>query len=397
MGIRLARGLIAGLAVLMGVPAAALAQAGDPGSLAPGAPASKPSRPGAGAAPGGKSADSPGASDRVDLRPRFRVGESMRYVMQIDSRNRLAPVTPSRDPAQDADVSMDQGQSQRIGLKIDVTAAGEDGASLKVVFESIRLVMDMPGGKAVFDSTSPSGGAGAGGAGSGAKAGVDKDMSELLGKLMGPMVGTTLDVRTDASGAITSVSGGDALTGAGAFAELLKGLTQGLGAGGAAGAGMPAIPGLPAGLPGLGSTPGLSPGGNWLTGSSGGPGLRRVGESWTFTDNLGATPAGPLMMVTTHTLRSHAGGVATVTFRGQAAGNASPGSSGGGGGGGGGGGAGTPRAAAQDARYSGQFQWDTRAGGLRELTSEMTSTSTGTVGDRPVRMSAQTNISVRRQ
>lgn len=409
---RRSRPVVAVLATLLAA-SAALAQAGDP--FAPGSPTppasnpkpATPSTPPAQPAPGQVSTPvdttpPPGqpGGQQIDLRPKYRAGEQMRYVMQLDSRNRVKPVTPAKDPAEDEDVTSDQQQNTRLGLLVRVVQSGPEGAKLQVVYESIRLSLDLPGGRAEFDSTRPTTPASPSTnpstkptprpaparspspastpPGAPAQPAIDEDMSKLLEQLISPMIGTTLELTTDPSGNVTSVTGGDALSGAGAFADLLKGLTQGAGGAGGGGA-MPGVGGL-TGLPGM---PGTTPsGGNWLSGTSGSAGLRRVGESWTNTDALGSTPAGPMNMVTTHTLRSASGSTATVTFQGRATGTGSAAGS---------------KTQVEGSQYAGQYVWDTRAGQLQTMQSEMSTSTTGQIGTRPVRMSSQTNINVRRQ
>ena len=389
----------AAIAVLF-ITSSALGQAGDP--FAPGPAGTPGSTPNPASAPPGTvprdarpdDARAPqGADQTIDLRPKYRAGEQLRYVMQLDSRNRVQPVTPSKDRAEDEELTTDQQQNQRVGLLIRVVEAGPEGAKLQLVYESIRLSLDLPGGRAEFDSTRPRTPASPASQpatrpappspGAPAQPPIDEDMSKLLEQLISPMVGTTLDLTTDASGNITKVSGGDALSGAGAFADLLKSLTQGGAAGGPAGTGgAGGIPGL-SGMPGMPGMPGASaPGGNWLTGSSGASVPRRVGESWTNTDALGSTPAGPMNMVTTHTLRSASGNSATVTFQGRATGTGSSSGS---------------RTQTEGSQYTGQYVWDTRAGQLKTMQSEMNTSTTGQIGTRPVRMSSQTSVQVRRQ
>jgi hypothetical protein len=175
------------------------------------------------------------------------------------------------------------------------------------------------------------------------------------------MVGTTITVKTDRNGGITSVSGGDGLGGA------MGGL----------------------GLPGGGGlVPSPSQMANWLVAGIGGPGNRgfaRVGESWTNSDSLSGTPVGAFAMKTTHTLKSAGGGAANLAF----VGHIEPPSEGG-----------QPDASAgqvKSAAYSGAYVWDTGAGALRDMTSTMSVTLDGGVMGAKARMSSDTRVHVRRE
>lgn len=302
-----------------------------------------------------------GQGQLVDLRPKFKKGQELRYVMEVDGKNKI--VSKSNE-----DLNQDQTMSQRIGLVMRVKEAGDDGATLEVVYESIRVVMDTPDGKAEFDSAKakkkPDASKPKPGQPAGAPAGGGNALDDLLAQIIGPMVGTRLEVKTDKNGAITSVTGGEALSG-GAIEGLLGGTAGGPG----------------------GMVPSGKSAANWLTGGiPGSDGRVRIGQTWTNTDDLGSTPAGAFKMVTTHTLKSHAGGLAMVMFNGRAEGAQSE--------------SGGPLGGMiklKGAGYRGQYQWDTGAGALREMNSEMTTEMTGKIGEDEVTMTGSTTTRVKKQ
>lgn len=290
-----------GLALASQTPAA-MAQAGNPDFSQPSQPKPAPSNP------------RPSDSDRpstgpVDLRPKFRPGTEVRYAFQQRS---ASVFTPTDDPKAKQDQKMDQS----IGLLMRVTEASDQGATLQIVYESVRIKLVTPDDKGEFDSTRPESPKPAPGQTGKPPApgkssppappvpdrafpaipGLPDDMSldSMLKMIAGPSVGTIITVKTDASGQITSVSGGESL-GGGALAGL-GGLGGGLG-----GAMMP----HPSQMA------------NWLVASIGGRPSARVGESWTNSDKLAGSPVGSFDMNTTHTLRSHNGSVASIAFAGS--------------------------------------------------------------------------------
>jgi hypothetical protein len=333
----------------------------------------------------------------VDLRAKFRAGQTIKYVFDQTSKNQVKSLD-----AGDTSMDQDQEQTQRIGLSLKVVDSGDAGATIQVVYESIKVTLKTPDGLAEYDSakakSTPSPSAQKPGTpaspgrpakspamsptkpGAPAKPGTpapaaadptdplkqfaDLDMNGMLGGIVGPMVGTTITVKTDKAGAITSVSGG----------ETLGGNLGGLGS-----------------LAGAGLVPNPSQLANWLVSGLGGPGNQgyaRVGETWTDNDALSGTPVGAFRMTTKHTLKSAAGGSANVTFVGhiEPASEASqPG------------GAGSSAGQVQKAAYNGSYVWDTRGGSLAEMNTAMSVTLDGGVMGAKARMSSDTKVHVKRQ
>jgi hypothetical protein len=360
-------------------------------------PKQSPPTGGSGPATGPEVAVPTGA---VDLRPKFRTGQVIKYVFDQAAKSSVK----SQDPS-DTMLDQDQKQAQRLRLSMKVVQAGDDGATIQVVYDSIKVTLTTPDGVAEYDSTKPTtkpnskpiGGQPAPSSKTPAKSQpftrpgspatspnatpttnpggadplkdiADMDMNGMLGLMVGPMVGTTITVKTDRTGAITSVTGGEALGGS---------------MGGAAGLG---------GMGGMGGSlvPSPSAVANWLVSGLGGPGNKgyaRVGESWTNNDSLSGTPVGAFSMKTTHTLKSASGGSANVAFVGGIEPTSSSAAPGGGGGIG----------QVQSASYTGSYVWDTRSGALAEMGTDMRVVLDASAAGTKVRMTSETQVKVRRQ
>ncbi len=327
--------------------------------------------------------DGPGRE--VDLRPRFETGRETRYQLDLTSANELrSDSTP--------EISGDQTLTQSIRLRLRTIEAGAEGATVELVYDSIKATLETADFRAEFDSAagpakSPSSAKPAGSVptttgrpqrgspGNTGRATPDPEMNELLAQLMRPMVGTKLTMKVDAAGNITSVSGGESLAGAG-LSGLLGDALKGLGGGG-----LGALPG--------GGGMSASPM-NWMISGPGQRGTVRIGESWTNNDTLTGTPIGGLSMVTKHTCRSVSGGLANCSFQGQADG-ASQGH-----------GAGTGLTGLgfrlRESSYGGTYTWDTERGELAELTSSINCRvdQGGNEENGSNRLTAKTRVNVRR-
>ncbi len=334
-------------------------------------------------------AGTPLPAGAIDLRPKLRAGQQIRYVYEQTAKNTVK----SQDP-NDTTLDQDQKQTQRIGLVMKVVQAGDDGATIQVVYDTIKVTLDTPDGVAEYDSAKPKpkaapsapasrqpparstpGGKSPTSTTPGTPAPTtpntdplkdiaDMDMNGTLGLIVGPMVGATITVKTDRAGAITSVSGGDALGGA--------------------------MGGLGGAMGGMGGAmvPSPSAVANWLVAGLGGPGNKgfaRVGETWTNNDALSGTPVGSFNMKTTHTLKTASGGSANLSFVGgiePATQGAAPG-----------GGIGQ----VQSASYTGSYVWDTRNGALAEMGTDMKVVLDAAAAGVKARMTSQTQVKVRRQ
>ena len=325
----------------------------------------------------------PASPGEVDLRPKFKTGQQTRY-----SFDQTAKSSVKSDDADDA-TAQEQMQTEHITLLLNVVESGSAGSTIQVVYESIKVRLTTPDGPAEYDSTKPATKKPAPVQAPATspsrtpnrpvapttpppttptkpspnldplKQIADMDTSGMLGLIVGPMVGATITVKTDNSGAITSVSGGESLGGA--------------------------IPGL--GGMGAALVPSPTAVANWLVAGLGGPGnkgVAHVGETWTNNDALSGTPVGSFNMNTKHTLKSMSNGTANLSFIGGIE-PASQGTTPGG------------LAQVQSAAYTGTYAWDTRAGSLAEMNTEMRVVLEGGLMGAKSRMSSQTQVKVRRQ
>lgn len=361
------------IAAALGVSAAPVfAQGGGSGGIQTIPDVSKPERNPPAPTPGGL----------IDLRPKFRAGQTIRYVFQQTALNKV------RGPDKDDDtLNTDSELSQRIALVMRTTRADRDGSTIELVYESVRVTYKAGDEEAVFDSSKPktaptpapgttppakpAPSAPAKSPSAPAQPGTPPepapidplaalDLDAMLETMLRPMVGSKVTVDLDASGAITNVSGGQAPGGA-------------LGPTGA----------LP-GLGGAGFLPDPKQLADWLVnGAAGSTGMVRVGQTWANADALGNTPVGPMRMRTTHTLRSALNGVAQVSFTGGIEGGGSD--------------AGAPMGVQlKDAGYTGTYQWDTREGALAGMQADMRVDMQGGANLLNLRMNSQTQVRVSR-
>ncbi len=300
----------------------------------------------------------PNQKGGVDLRPKFVEGREARYTMRSTSKSTSEPVKKGRD----AKPSTKNELEQEIGLLVRTTKVNEDGsAELQVVYESLKIKGRGEGYELDFDSTKskkPSDGSLE-----------DQIVDGVIDSLLRGIVGTTLDLNVDASGTITSVTGGGAL---GALANSPFESDADLS-------------GLLNQAPGGGQNNGL----DWIIGSSssGDAAHRRVGEQWANHDKLagGGTPIGSFDMLTTHTLKRVRGRTAEVAFVSVLESAASRGN------------AGAKSGQLDKARADGTYRWDTELGELDEMTSTQTSTITVGEGEEAARLTSEQKVRVERK
>ncbi|MBX3356863.1 MAG: hypothetical protein KF745_00395 [Phycisphaeraceae bacterium] len=306
----------------------------SPSTPAPGTPS--PSGPATGtpspAAPGGGTKGD-GRAGEVDLRPRFKSGQQIRYRLKMTSKNEVTS-------AQMPDLEQSQEMTQEIGLLMRVREAADSGTTVELVYETVRCELIADGIKAKYDSTKPKRSTKPGQTGPGGMPAIaDMDDDELLANAMQGIAGSVVTMTIDSKGNVTNVSSPAGLSGGGNIG---------------------AIPGLPGGIPGAGG--GAAPGGgggplDWLVSSPGHSGFARVGESWTNRDRLGNTPLGSFQMTTVHTLRSANASQAVVDISGRI----EPGSAAAGGQG---------KTQVKESGYKGRYVWDTALGQLKEMTTD---------------------------
>ncbi|MFT3683381.1 MAG: DUF6263 family protein [Phycisphaerales bacterium] len=271
----------------------------------------------------------PAKSDgKVDLRPKFELGDVVRYTLRQTSDQVVPNQADPKDPNK-------THQERTIGLKMSTKAVDKETgeATVEIVYETVKAKIDGPLGLVEFDSTKPP-----------AKGTPTKKSDDPLDAIndavlesFKKMVGTTMTMKVAKDGRIISITGGESLA-----PDIIPGLTQ------AWGDSMKQLGGL------FGPINSKS--------SAGFDGTARVGERWTHTDGVTLGPLGGLDILTNYELRSAQGSVAKVYFTGLAqkksAGEGSP-------------------IAVDDAKHNGQYAWDTRRGQLISCEMEQTVTMSG--------------------
>lgn len=320
--------------------------------------------------PPGQPAES--RSGEVDLRPRFRKGDQTRFIMTIDSSGQTADVQatpPGRGkrpgtPAKSATPAADQTMKQELGLLLRVKEADpEKGATVELVYESLKVEMRTPDLEVSFDSTRKPAPPAAPSQSPGAAMPTEQDIVDAM---LRPMVGATITMQIDPDGNITSTSGGSALSMAGMLSAM-AGLTGGP---------MPAATGGDA----LGS----------LFSVAKGRGSAAVGESWTTEDTLDNSLIGSFRISNKTTLKSHARGLAELAFEGRLdpGSQAAPGLLSG-------------SAQIKESDFTGRATWDTQRGMLKSMTSEQRTVMDAAIpdtetGQRDVSMTSRTRVTVKR-
>ncbi|MBL9001713.1 MAG: hypothetical protein JNK25_11315 [Phycisphaerae bacterium] len=247
--------------------------------------------------PGEPAVRTPGAGAKVDLRPKFKAGQTHKFKLQMQASG--------RDESAELGTQT-QSISQEIGIALKVkTADREKGATLDLVYESIKIRLKPPGGgdEIEFDSTK--------------KAGDDP-----IAMILQPIVGLTLQLTADKDGNITGLETAG-----------LSGVAAGL-AGQFTGADV--IKNL------IGPIFTLRRGG----------GEAAVGESWTNEDRIDA-PWGKINLITTNTLKSHKANIADIDIKGAFSLDAAS--------------AGGQVPSIKDSLLTGSARWNTETGMLTEM------------------------------
>ncbi|MBX3378098.1 MAG: hypothetical protein KF678_13975 [Phycisphaeraceae bacterium] len=299
---------------------------------------------------------------RIDLRPRFEKGQSIKLKMEVvnaatqpaiailddpsDEPQRPSPqkkpankpgTRPGSNPNAKPDLETTKSKVE-FGIVMnvkDVTAAGE--ATVDMTFQTVKVLIDGPGFKQEFDSTRPP---------QPAKPGEPDIMSTVLR----PLVGSTFTMTIDRAGNISSVTGGEGFA-------MLGQVTPGAG----------------------GTLPQVF--GPILTQKKG-DGFARVGESWENADHLNSGLMGEFKMLTRHTLQSVSGKDAKLSIRGQISpASMAPGSS---------------TFQLKDSAYSGSYTWDTARGMIRDMATRMSITVEHSLQGQPVEVKSETTTKVTR-
>lgn len=292
-------------------PAKPITPPGSPSTPSPSTPSPStpsPSAPGRGTpAPAEKPAlpDQAGTGAMVDLRPKFKAGQTFKLKMGntststiqmpggLDVLDEPKPANPNSPAKKGEEEGTKSKTEQEFVLVFKTASVSEDGtAVVDVTFESIKMKIESEWMTDEFDSSKPA---------KPAKAPSADPLQQLGGTPMleqslRPLVGDKLTLTVDRNGNVTKVEGGDK------FAALFGGM----GGGG--------MPGAPAGAGGGGAAKGLF--GSIFTLDKTKP-QARVGDRWTTRDTLDLAMTGGLSLSTTYTLRSAKSGRATLGINGR--------------------------------------------------------------------------------
>jgi hypothetical protein len=119
------------------------------------------------------------ASDQVDLRPKFRQGQQVKFNLEMDSTNEIGA----------GEGSINSTVKQQLGLTLKVKQVATNGAAtLDLVYDSLVFTSEGPTGKVEFDSTKPA------------------NQQDVFDATLRSVVGLTLTLQTDETGKITSVN-----------------------------------------------------------------------------------------------------------------------------------------------------------------------------------------------
>jgi hypothetical protein len=204
---------------------------------------------------------------RVDLRPKFREGETHRFAISLRSK-----AVQAASGGKDKDES-EQVSNNDLTIKMNVASTTEEGSTLEVTYESIRFEVKNDAMEISFDSSKPA-----------------ANDDPLTDSLLRPLVGLTLQVQTDKTGNITKVDAGS----------------------------------VPSGVPGniMTSFTGadvvrrmFGP----ITTLKAGDGFASVGESWTNESSMAGGGGGTsnMRMKLNYTLRSQSGSTAKLGIEGK--------------------------------------------------------------------------------
>lgn len=274
----------------------------------------------------------PQREGKVDLRPKYELGDVTRYTM----KQVMDQVIPNQEDPKDPNKTH---QERTVGLKMTTKAVDKETgeATVEIVYETVKAKIDGPLGVVDFDSTKPA-----------PKGPPQKKSSDPLDALndaalesFKKTVGAKMTMKVAKDGRITSITGGESLA-----PDIVPGVTA------AWGDAMKQLGGL-FGPISSNSTAGFD-------------GTARVGERWTHRDSLTVGPLGGLDMTTTYDLRSAQGNIAKVYFNGHVEKKSS----------------GDPASSlvgVDDASHNGMYSWDTKRGQLVRCEFEQKTTMSGSI------------------
>ncbi|MBM4107314.1 MAG: hypothetical protein FJ255_00610 [Phycisphaerae bacterium] len=201
------------------------------------------------------------AAKPVDLRPKWTVGQDVRYKIVADGTNEMDV------PGMGAQKTTDR---QEIVVRLTPKEVGEGGAKVELTYESIKInVEGSPRGPQTFDSTKP-------------------DEPGPLAQALRPILGLTLTLHMDRNGNITEVTGGDDVQ-VNPRSQWAGRLVQ---------------------KGGVSSMFGRVITGNRTTGEA------NVGDTWQTADKIDLSAMGSVKLTAENTLKGLSGDVATIGIKG---------------------------------------------------------------------------------
>jgi hypothetical protein len=284
----------------------------------------------------------------VDLRPKFERGQTIRYKLEqgftsindIGATRATKPGPKDRpDPkkarGQDGEDARTSRGRVEMALKMKVSDISAEGvATVETTIESLKMSNTTPDMEVEFDSAKP------------------PEEDDIVGMMLKPLVGTTLTLKVDRAGNVTSVSGGEAFSMLGQAAS---------GSGGGGGASQLFGP---------------------IFSSHPTTGFAKVGQSWEHEDKLGVSLLGDFKMITRHTLRGLQGRDAVVAISGRIEpATESP-----------------PEGGFQvkNSTYNGSYTWDTAKGQLAKMDTSMSVRLEGKAGDQPMSTRNEATVKITR-
>ncbi len=209
-----------------------------------------------------------GSGAKIDLRPRFKVGEDVRLRL-------LTQEVTKTTLTGESGLNQDSSSSREMVISLRCIKKEEKNSIVEMKIESLKASLKgagIEGSDGTFDSTAPA----------------SKDAQNPMAEALRPLVGQAFTLVFDSDGNITSVKGNEKL-------------------GGSAMGGMAGQLGSMSGVQLL-----LSP----ITTPGKSSGEAAVGQTWTTRDSIDS-PFGRLNMTTDYKLASHVGNVADVPIQGK--------------------------------------------------------------------------------
>ncbi len=351
---------------------------------------------GAGARPGESLPSQPRESTaprtggrEVDLRPKFKSGAELRYVMTLE--NDGATEMPGIEPTR-------QTSRQQIDFRLKtVSSDPEKGSVVELIYDAIKIHLDAGATKIDYDSRKPASGKAPSSQtpssktpGSRTPAGKspanrppankspastpppgqqpanpgglpdidapDVDPSEAMIGALKPLVGSKMTLTVAPDGTITNVSGGKEISSA-LVGQYAGPITD------------------PQGVKDL-----FGP----VFSVRNAKPTAHVGEKWQYVDRIDLALLGKLRLTTDHTLKSASGTRATVDFRGQIELDTEGGVEG-------------QAFKLTDTRYEGSYVWDTEHGALEGMEQVQAFTLAGDAGGASIKVKNNGTVRIERQ